>query len=153
MPSRGLRIGQVVEHIAVLGREMRRARSAPFAGRVRTAAQLEALFVLAHAGGPLTPGELADELGVTPGAVTQVADRLDAEGLVERAPHPTDARSKTLRLSRAAAAEVARYEASVATTLEDRFGALGDGELGVLADLLEKTRRPASPEPIEGNDG
>lgn len=42
--------------------------------------------------GPLPAGELATAAGLTTGAVTQVIDRLEAKGFVERTPDPEDRR-------------------------------------------------------------
>ncbi len=58
-------------------------------------ADLQALGELDMRGG-LTPGQLAARLGLTSGAVTALADRLERHGLVERVPHPTDRRSTLL---------------------------------------------------------
>jgi len=43
--------------------------------------------------GPLTPSDLATRLGLTPGAVTGVLDRLEATGHARREADPTDRRS------------------------------------------------------------
>lgn len=43
-------------------------------------------------GSPLTVTELANVLGVTPAAATQLADRLEARGHIQRVAHDTDAR-------------------------------------------------------------
>jgi DNA-binding MarR family transcriptional regulator len=43
--------------------------------------------------GPLTARELATRLGITPGAVTGVIDRLVATGHASRVPHADDGRS------------------------------------------------------------
>jgi DNA-binding MarR family transcriptional regulator len=58
--------------------------------------ELTALGHLAEAG-QLIPKELSARLGITPGSVTGVADRLVAAGLVKREAHPTDRRSILLR--------------------------------------------------------
>ncbi|GGD88495.1 MarR family winged helix-turn-helix transcriptional regulator [Paenibacillus nasutitermitis] len=42
--------------------------------------------------------ELADRLGVTKGAVTQIVERLESKKLVRRDPHPQDSRSVTVTL-------------------------------------------------------
>ncbi len=47
----------------------------------------------------LTPGQLAGRLGLTSGALTALADRLERHGLLERVPHPRDRRSTLLRLT------------------------------------------------------
>jgi DNA-binding MarR family transcriptional regulator len=47
----------------------------------------------------LTMGELSQRLMVTGGNVTGITDQLEAEGLVKRAPHPTDRRSYAVQLT------------------------------------------------------
>jgi DNA-binding MarR family transcriptional regulator len=46
-----------------------------------------------------TPKMLANELGLTTGAVTAMLDRLETAGLVRRQPHPSDRRSLVLSLT------------------------------------------------------
>ena len=72
-----------------------------------------------HRGGPTTQSTLARALRVSPRNVTGLVNGLEALGLVERTPHPTDGRAVLVRLtedgSRAAAAlrhdhvQLARY--------------------------------------------
>jgi DNA-binding MarR family transcriptional regulator len=50
--------------------------------------------------GPRTMSELANALAVTPRRVTALVDALEADGLVERRPHPTDGRSTVVSLTR-----------------------------------------------------
>ncbi|HEV8315285.1 MarR family winged helix-turn-helix transcriptional regulator [Piscinibacter sp.] len=47
----------------------------------------------------LTMGELSQRLMVTGGNVTGVTDQLEAEGLVTRAPHPSDRRAFSVQLT------------------------------------------------------
>jgi DNA-binding MarR family transcriptional regulator len=49
--------------------------------------------------GPRTISDLAKELGITVSAVTQLADRLESAGLVERLAGQEDRRTKRLRLT------------------------------------------------------
>lgn len=53
----------------------------------------------ASADAPVTPGELAAHLGVSTAAITSLIRRLQERGQIIVAPHPDDARSKTLRPS------------------------------------------------------
>jgi MarR family transcriptional regulator, organic hydroperoxide resistance regulator len=48
--------------------------------------------------GPLTAGQLAGELGLTPGAVTSLVRRLQAASFVRREPGPQDRRSVTIHI-------------------------------------------------------
>src|SRR5207244_9136663 len=49
--------------------------------------------------GPRTLSALGDELAISVSAVTQIADRLERAGLVERVAAPDDRRMKHLRLT------------------------------------------------------
>jgi DNA-binding MarR family transcriptional regulator len=62
--------------------------------------RMRLLYVL-ECGGDRTMTALADALAVTPRRVTALVDALEAEGLVERRPHPTDGRSTVVSLTSA----------------------------------------------------
>src|ERR1700722_6657947 len=49
--------------------------------------------------GEQSMGELATGLGVTPRRVTALVEALEADGLVERRPHPTDRRSTLVAIT------------------------------------------------------
>lgn len=49
-----------------------------------------------HVDGPCTISELARTLAMTAASATELADRLEGAGLVERRPHPTDRRKRLL---------------------------------------------------------
>jgi DNA-binding MarR family transcriptional regulator len=57
-----------------------------------------AVLSLLEVRGPLTPGQLAEATGLTTGAVTGVADRLEAAGYARRAPDPDDRRRVIITL-------------------------------------------------------
>lgn len=143
--ARARRIDAVLTPLVRLSRAVQRAQRMPFEGRVRGRTDLEALFLLAHATEPITPSRLAEELDVTPGAVTQLVDRLRADGILEQHPHPDDARSRIVRLTADAEREVAAYEGAVIEVVAPAFEALDDAELAQLATLLGRaaTGRPA----------
>ncbi len=48
---------------------------------------------------PMSMSALADRLGIDASYVTTIADQLEERGLVERRPHPTDRRVKSLALT------------------------------------------------------
>ena len=50
-------------------------------------------------GGPKIMSGLSGELGVTPRNVTALVDALEEEGLVRRAPHPTDRRATIIEMT------------------------------------------------------
>jgi DNA-binding MarR family transcriptional regulator len=57
-----------------------------------TAAERKCAGLLAERG-RMTPGELAQETGLTTGAITGIVDRLAKAGYAARMPHPSDRRS------------------------------------------------------------
>ncbi|MEM6933022.1 MAG: MarR family transcriptional regulator [Pseudomonadota bacterium] len=64
-----------------------------------TTARFQTLEALAG-GKVLSMVELAQRLSVTKRNVTTLVDGLEREGLAERSPHPTDRRSKLVKLTR-----------------------------------------------------
>lgn len=145
MDDRGAAIGRVLEGVVSAGRLLGDARRRPFASLTLTSSQLEALFLLSHATEPVTPSRLAGRLGVTAGAVTQLVDGLRRAGLVEQAPHPTDARSRVIRLSPSAREEVDLFEAGVVAEMRRHFAGLSEAELVRLGDLLSRVGDRVSP--------
>ncbi|WP_245570421.1 MarR family winged helix-turn-helix transcriptional regulator [Microbacterium luticocti] len=84
-------------------REAERALSAR--ARTRMAlneSDMEALRLLVAAKGEsrlVTPGALAEHLGISTASTTKLLDRLEAAGHIERAPHPTDRRALVVRIT------------------------------------------------------
>ena len=62
-------------------------------------AKHSALSKLAEAGEPLTLGELAERLSCVRSNITQLVDRLEADGLVKRMADPADRRSVRAELT------------------------------------------------------
>jgi DNA-binding MarR family transcriptional regulator len=64
-------------------------------------AEGDVLFTLRRAGAPyrLSPAAISDSLLVSSGTLTSRLDRLEAKGLIERIPHPTDRRSMEVQLT------------------------------------------------------
>lgn len=67
-------------------------------GRGATVAEWALMRVIYDAA-PVAPSRLAERLGMTRGAITKLADRLIAKGLVERRADGNDGRAQTLRLT------------------------------------------------------
>ena len=82
--------------------------------------------------------DLADALRIAPRSATEVADGLEARGLVERAPDPADRRAVLLRLTDAGRA--IRDEVTAARAVDARtfFGRLGAEDRAALARLLRE---------------
>ena len=81
----------------------------------------------------------ADDLCVTPGAVTQLVAGLTEAGLVVQARDPGDGRRRVLALAQEWAERVAGFEGEVVRQLAPRFDALDDAEVATLAGLLHRT--------------
>lgn len=74
--------------------------------------------------GKLPLGKVGDRLQVHPASVTNTVNRLEADRLVERAPHPTDRRTTFAVIT---AAGRARGEAGAEALAEIEFGVAGMG--------------------------
>jgi len=106
-----------------------------------TAAQFNTLLLLRKAGADgLLMGEIGQKLVVTKSNVTGLVDRLERQGLVERAEH-SDRRATIVRLTDAGAALLDRTTPRHAELLAELTGGLDDQEKETLIRLLTKLRR------------
>ena len=92
--------------------------------------------------GSLPLGKIGSRLQVHPASVTNAVDRLEADGLVQRVPHPDDGRT-TLATITPAGRRLARKASKLLNT--EVFGDLGlsDRELDSLFVMLRRIRRSA----------
>jgi DNA-binding MarR family transcriptional regulator len=101
-------------------------------------AKLVALRAIAEAGDPLPLSQLADRLSCVKSNITQLVDRLEADGLVARQPDPNDRRARLASLTpsgRKACQEGTRVWHDAERRLLNR---LTEGETRQLAALLQK---------------
>lgn len=106
---------------------------------------LMSLYFIRSAEGAATPKALAEHLGLTSGATAILLNRLEARGLVQRTPHPTDRRAVLLSLGAGASEKglldlretVRRLNASVIDELSDQEA---DVVKRFLVRLLANTR-------------
>jgi DNA-binding MarR family transcriptional regulator len=90
--------------------------------------------------GRVTAGELAEESGLTPGAITTVLDRLERGGYANRVPDPGD-RRRVLVVSTIATREIgARIQGEVAIATLQLLEGRDAAELTVIRDYLRGTR-------------
>lgn len=136
-------ISAALEMFAVWARRLDSQASFPFGDMQLTRSQVEALFLVTHGQQPVTPGRVAEALGVTPGAVTQLMAGLVSAGLVEQRRDSHDARRRVLVLSPAARTEFEDFERQLLQRLAPAFDNLDDTELETLAELLARTGRTA----------
>ncbi len=100
--------------------------------------KLAALERLEQAGGSLPLGQLAARLACVKSNVTQLVDRLESDGLVERAPDLGDRRSRLAVLTPLGRDAYARGSAILAEAEEHVFATLSPDEKATLAELVAK---------------
>ena len=104
-------------------------------------AKLAALHHLTAAGESLPLGQLAERLSCVKSNVTQLVDRLVADGLVSREADPNDRRSRLAILTDAGRKAYARGSQIQAESERELFGALTSDESAALHRILAKLER------------
>jgi DNA-binding MarR family transcriptional regulator len=101
-------------------------------------AKLAALHQLTEAGDSLPLGQLADRLSCVKSNVTQLVDRLEADGLVNRTGDPNDRRSRIAVLTDAGRSAFAKGTEIRMRAEREMFGVLTTQESETLQQLLAK---------------
>ncbi|MFY9916348.1 MAG: MarR family transcriptional regulator [Nocardioidaceae bacterium] len=91
-------------------------------------------------GPPTTQRKLAEFANADPMMTSQVLRTLEAKGLVERLPHPTDARARALTVTSAGIELANRANLAVEYTDHRYFSALGDDRKAFTQMLLRLAR-------------
>ena len=104
-------------------------------------AKLAALHHLTEAGESLPLGQLADRLACVKSNVTQLVDRLEADGLVSRTGDPNDRRSRLAVLTDAGRYAYAKGSEIKTLAEQELFGVLTSEENDKLQELLGKLQR------------
>ena len=108
-----------------------------------TFARYEALVLLSFSKrGSLPMRMMGERLQLHPTSITNIVDRLEADGLARRLPHPSDRRTTLVELTDAGRARLTDATTAV-TTAEFGLRGLDDGEITQLSALLTKVRRAA----------
>ncbi len=89
-------------------------------------------------GGPLSASELAERLGVTPGNLTGILDRLEQEDLLTRQRGAQDRRSLQVGITPAGEALMQRAVPELHVHLRGLFAPLGLADLSQVQGLLER---------------
>jgi len=105
--------------------------------------QLHALRVVSRYGGRARVQELSSDIGITVGAASKLADRLERDGLASRSPNPANRRSSLIALTaagqQALASAMVVYRGVVAR-------AVGEEDIeGLTAALLRLQARLGEP--------
>jgi DNA-binding MarR family transcriptional regulator len=103
-------------------------------------AKLSALRVLVDARDSLPLGQLAQRLSCVKSNVTQLVDRLEADGLVARKPDPHDRRTRLAVVTAAGRHACKKGRRIQYQTERDLFGALTRDEAQQLAALMGKLK-------------
>lgn len=115
-----------------------------------TFARFEALRLLAFTRkGELPMGKIGDRLMVHPASVTNIVDRLEHDGLVERRPHPTDRRT-TLAGITDAGRELVEQATDVLDDLRYGLGELDGEDLRALTEIVTRLRVAVGDFTIDG---
>jgi len=105
-----------------------------------TFARYEALVLLTFSSrGSLPLGKMGERLMVHPTSVTNIVDRLEADGLVRRVDHPTDRRTTLCEITADGRDLVAKATDAV-TAIDFGISGLTERELDQLTKLVGKLR-------------
>jgi DNA-binding MarR family transcriptional regulator len=104
-----------------------------------TPSHLRALRVLKRHG-VMRLSELSDHLRIAPRSTTEVADALEARGLIERRPDPADRRATLVEVTGHGADVLDAIQAARGTEAERVFGRLSQADRAHLARILRKLR-------------
>lgn len=101
LPELDLATEGIVERIQKLHKHLDRAMNETLAEFSLDRGEWRLLGALRRSGPPYrrSPGHLADDLGLSSGAMTNRLDRLEEAGLLRRLPDPTDRRSLQVELT------------------------------------------------------
>ncbi|MFC4857652.1 MarR family winged helix-turn-helix transcriptional regulator [Actinophytocola glycyrrhizae] len=103
-----------------------------------SAVDQRALGVIA-AGGSLSAGALAKEIGLTPGAVTGMVDRLERAGLVRRAQDPADRRRVVISVAANGRGVFGEVFAGLSAAMNEVVARYTEEEQQVIADYVTRT--------------
>jgi DNA-binding MarR family transcriptional regulator len=105
-----------------------------------TFARYEGLVLLSFSrGGSLPLGKMGERLMIHPTSVTNIIDRLEAQGLVARVPHPTDGRTTLAEVTSEGRALATRATSAV-NEIALGLGMLDDHDLHELFRIIRKIR-------------
>ncbi len=100
-----------------------------------------ALAILGQADRPLRPHALAQQLFVSPGAVTQLVDLLEKQGRIRRRAHPNDRRMSLVELTATGKRVLQRAQPELTEATSRTLAGLTIAEQQQLMRLLSKLER------------
>lgn len=136
-----MRVPPVEKHLGYLLRRVSNAASGAFARALKQEQTSIAEWVVlreVYERGQVSPGELAELLGVTRGAVSKIIDKLEAKGWVHASAKSDDSRFRVISVSQSG-----RRSAPALAAIADRndasyFDCLSEREQSSLRSILVK---------------
>ena len=128
--------------------DMRRHLASDMDMNVPDLEALQHVIEAERAGEPITPGRLAEVLGISTASTTKLVDRLTAARHVIRQPHPTDRRSVVLLATAHAHAEVRARLAEMHRAMADAALAVPTGARRAVIDFLGAMAAIHGAEPV-----
>jgi DNA-binding MarR family transcriptional regulator len=101
-----------------------------------------AILLLLSKGKELPISDIAQTIGASRPATTELADRMERAGLIERLPDPADGRGRLLRLTTQGLEMRQRAKAGVAKFEERMSGDFTQAQLDVIAAWLRAMQQP-----------
>lgn len=121
-----------------LGRIWRQQLDARLQARGVSYSRWIVLAYLARLGEGLAQKDLAGYMGIEAPTLVRLLDGLEAEGLVERRPHPSDRRAKAVHLTPGAAPELAQFEEVAAEVRAALLDGVTDADLETCIAVLDR---------------
>lgn len=137
---------ELVEQLVLLGRELS-ARTVLFHDAIASRLGLGATdhkcldIALRWTEGPLTAGRLAEETGLTTGAITGVLDRLERGGFIRREKDPNDRRQVLVRVVPEALKSIEAIFDEYRGAWEELTARYDVDQLALIADYLQRATR------------
>lgn len=133
------RISGLTDHLGFRARQVSNHVSAAFAQKLAARDTSVAEWVMLrmlHGAAPAAPSLLAEDMGMTRGGVTKLADRLIARGLIARTASTEDKRTQTLALTAKGQALVPELAELADLNDAECFGHLSDEDRATLKRVL-----------------
>ncbi len=125
------------DQLGAVARQLRSAAMASLSAWDVTPSQMRAVRMLDRHGG-VRSSELAQHLHIAPRSATEVVDALEAKGLVERSPDPSDRRATLVSLTPHGTTLVEEVRRARGLESERLFERLSDRDRDHLARILRR---------------
>lgn len=137
-------IQNILEAFAALGRRfhMHKHRLPIFRDGTIGKAQMEVMMLLVRRSAPPTMREVAKELRITSGAVTQIIAPLLTKDFIQKQADANDKRITRLVLTRKARTLMIKMKSHYVRALTPAFASLSTGDVRSLARILSKLSLP-----------